>query len=43
MTDKHHAKIQPLLKKENRGKHFQRHNKRELINAVLYLNITGHQ
>ena len=43
MTDKQWAKVQPLLKKENRGKHFNKHSKRELINAVLYLNKTGCQ
>jgi len=43
MTDKQWTKVQSLLKKENRGKHFSKHSKRELINAVLYLNKTGCQ
>ena len=43
MTDKQWAKVQPLLKKENRDKHFDKHSKRELINAALYLDKTGCQ
>ena len=43
LIDKQWLIIQPLLKKENRGKHLRKHSKRELINAVLYLNKTGCQ
>jgi len=43
MTDKQWNKIQPLIKKDNRGKHLVKHSKRELINAILYLNKTGCQ
>ena len=43
MTNHQWSQIQPLLKRENRGKHLSKHSKRELINAVLYLNKTGCQ
>ena len=43
LTDKQWAIVREILRKENRGKHFVKHSKRELINAVLYLNKTGCQ
>jgi putative transposase len=43
MTDKQWAIVRDVLRKENRGKHFAKHSKRELINATLYLNKTGCQ
>ena len=32
-----------IFERENRGKHFQNQSKRELVNAVLYVNKTGCQ
>ena len=43
LTEKQWAVVRPLLKNENRGKHLQKHSKRELINAVQYLNKIGCQ
>ena len=43
LTDKQWTVIRDMLPKEKRGKHFRKHSKRELINAVLYLNKTGCQ
>ena len=43
LTDKQWAVVRDILRKEKRGKHFAKHSKRELINAVLYLNKTGCQ
>ena len=43
LTDKQWALIRDILPKEKHGKHFKKHSKRELINAVLYLNKTGCQ
>ena len=43
LTDKQWSIIEPFFIGENRGKHLQTHNKRELVNAVLYLNKTGCQ
>jgi len=44
LTDKQWEIISPLLKrKNNTGKHLASHEKRRLINAVLYLNKTGCQ
>jgi transposase len=43
ITDKQWAVVRELFRKENRGKHLKKHTKRELINAVLYLNKTGCQ
>jgi putative transposase len=43
LTDKQWVIIRDMLRKENRGKHLRKHHKRELINAVLYLNKTGCQ
>jgi putative transposase len=43
LTDKQWPIIRDILVKENRGKHLRKHSKRELINAVLYLNKTGCQ
>lgn len=35
--------IKPFFEAENRGRHLRVHNKRKLVNAVLYLNKTGCQ
>ena len=35
--------IKHLFEKERRGRHLRIHNKRKLVNAVLYLNKTGCQ
>ena len=35
--------IKHMFENEERGKHLQVHNKRELINAVLYINKSGCQ
>ncbi len=43
MTTKQWNLIKPLFEKENRGRHLRVHNKRKLVNAVLYLNKTGCQ
>lgn len=43
LTDKQWSVVSEILRPENRGKHFAKHSKRELINAVLYLNKTGCQ
>ena len=43
LTDRQWRIIEPFFIRENRGKHFQKYTKRELINAVLYLNKTGCQ
>ena len=43
LTDKQWSIIRDSLRKENRGKHLKKHSKRELINAVLYLNKAGCQ
>ena len=43
LTDKQWTLVRDIIPKEKRGKHFVRHSKRELINAVLYLNKTGCQ
>jgi transposase len=43
LTDRQWGIIAPFFIREERGKHFQEHDKRELINAVLYLNKTGCQ
>ena len=43
LTDSQWRIIAPFFEREKRGKHFQKHSKRELINAVLYLNKTGCQ
>ena len=43
LTDKQWAIVRDILRKEKRGKHFVKHSKRELVNAVLYLNKTGCQ
>jgi putative transposase len=43
LTDKQWSIIERFFINENRGKHFQKHSKRELLNAVLYLNKTGCQ
>lgn len=44
LTDEQWEKIEILFKyKDSRGKHMQIHEKRQLINAVLYINKTGCQ
>jgi putative transposase len=43
MTDKQWSMIEPFFIGENRGKHLQIHSKRELVNAVFYLNKSGCQ
>ena len=43
LTDKQWSMIEPFFIGEKRGKHFQAHSKRDLVNAVLYLNKTGCQ
>jgi putative transposase len=35
--------IEPIFTKAKKGKHLQKHSKRELVNAVRYLNKTGCQ
>jgi putative transposase len=41
LTTKQWNIIKPLFEREKRGKHFQVHSKRKLVNAVLYINKTG--
>ncbi len=43
LSDQQWSMIEHFFIGENRGKHFQLHSKRELVNAVLYLNKTGCQ
>jgi transposase len=43
VTDSQWAQIQPFFEGENRGKHFKEHEKRNLLNAVLYFVKTGCQ
>ena len=43
LTTKQWNLIKPLFENENRGRHLRVHNKRKLVNAVLYLNKTGCQ
>jgi len=43
LTAKQWNIIRKNFESENRGKHFQRHDKRRLVNAVLYLVKTGCQ
>ena len=43
LTTKQWNKIKHYFENENRGKHLRTHNKRKLVNAVLYLNKTGCQ
>lgn len=43
LTTKQWNLIKHLFEKENRGRHLRVHNKRKLVNAVLYLNKTGCQ
>jgi len=42
LTDKQWALIEPIFK-SNKGQHLAQHNKRDLVNAVLYLVKTGCQ
>jgi putative transposase len=43
LTDKEWEIIAPIFTRAKKGRHFQKHNKRELINAVRYLSKTGCQ
>jgi putative transposase len=43
VTDKQWEIIEPYFSGENRGKHLQTRSKRDLVNAVLYLNKAGCQ
>ena len=43
LTDKEWSIIEPIFTKAKKGKHLQKHSKRELLNAVRYLNKTGCQ
>jgi len=43
LTDKEWVIIAPIFTRAKKGKHLQKHNKRELVNAVRYLNKTGCQ
>ena len=43
LTDKEWSIIEPIFTKAKKGKHLQKHPKRELVNAVRYLNKTGCQ
>jgi len=43
LTDSQWRIIAPFFSGENRGKHFAKYSKRELVNAVLYINKTGCQ
>jgi len=43
LTNKQWQLIKHHFKSENRGKHFQKHSKRKLVNAVLYVVKTGCQ
>jgi putative transposase len=43
LTERQWKIIEPFFINEKRGKHLQKHTKRDLINAVLYINKTGCQ
>ena len=43
VTQKQWNRIKHLFEKEPRGKHLRVHPKRNLVNAVLYINKTGCQ
>lgn len=43
LTTKQWNMIKAIFEEENRGRHLRVHNKRKLVNAVLYLNKTGCQ
>lgn len=43
LTTKQWNMIKHLFETENRGRHLRVHDKRKLVNAVLYLNKTGCQ
>ena len=43
LTDRQWEVIRYHFEGENRGKHFQKHSKRHLVNAVLYIVKTGCQ
>ena len=43
LTDKEWSIIEPIFTKAKKGKHLQKHSKRELVNAVRYLSKTGCQ
>jgi putative transposase len=42
LSDEQWRKIEPVFK-SNKGQHFAKHSKRDLVNAVLYLVKTGCQ
>ena len=43
LTDKEWSIIEPIFTRVKKGKHLQKHNKQEIVNAVRYLNKTGCQ
>jgi transposase len=43
LTDREWEIIAPIFMRANKGRHFQKHNKRELVNAVRYISKTGCQ
>ena len=43
LSDSQWLIIEPMFPNENRGKHFCKHSKRELVNSVLYIVKTGCQ
>jgi putative transposase len=43
LTDEEWEIIMPVFTCANKGRHFQKHNKRELVNAVRYISKTGCQ
>lgn len=43
LTDRQWERIRGFFEGENRGKHFSKHEKRELVNGVLYVVKTGCQ
>ncbi|MDR0797113.1 MAG: transposase [Nitrososphaerota archaeon] len=43
LTDKEWEIISPIFTRANKGRHFQKHSKRELVNAVRYISKTGCQ
>ena len=43
LSDKQWERIKHFFENENRGKHFRTQSKRNLVNAVLYINKTGCQ
>ena len=43
LTDKEWEIIEPIFTKAKKGKHLQKHEKRDLVNGVLYIVKTGCQ